>query len=271
MFDRWSMIIVLNFVFYRYRYCVLNVRQMIYDQHSSYVCISDFLLCHYLTYHLWPSFYMFVTSRVQYSVLIVRHFICEHRCFCLCHLEINTVPLTIDISFIIIVVYIRVFQRWREFVSSVSSSAVQYRTILLYISYMIIFLYLCVFSRVKYHVLTARHMFYDHYCLWSCLPELHTIFLLFVISSMTFLFYVCVFQSSIVCPYCSTFHLWSPLLMFMFSRDNITFLMFNVSSMIIAIHSCVFQRSNMVSLMFDISPMIIILYACVYQRYIPCP
>ena len=77
--------------------------------------------------------------------------------------------------------------------------------------------------------------------------------------SVTFLFYVCVYQSSIVCPYCSTLHLWSPLLMFMSSRDNITALMFDVSSMIIAIHVCMFQRSNMVSLMFDISPMVIIL------------
>ena len=59
--------------------------------------------------------------------------------------------------------------------------------------------------------------------------------------------------------------------MFMSSRDNITSLMFDVSSMIIAIHACVFQRSNIVSVMFDISPMAIILYACVYQRYIPCP
>ena len=99
-------------------------------------------------------------------------------------------------------------------------------------------------------------------------PELHTMCLLFYISSMTFFFYVCVFQSSIVCPYCSTFLLWSPLLMFKSSRDNITSLMFDVSSMIIAIHACVFQRSNMVSLMFDISPMVIILYVCVYQRYI---
>ena len=59
--------------------------------------------------------------------------------------------------------------------------------------------------------------------------------------------------------------------MFMSSRDNITSLMFDVSSMIIAIHACVFHRSTMVSLMFDISPMVIILYACVYLRYIPRP
>ena len=112
MFDRWSMIIVLYFVFYRYKYRVLNVWQMIYDQHSSYVSIPDFLSCSYcLKYHLWPSFSMFVSSRVQYSVLIVRHFICEHRCFCLGHLEINSVPRTFDISSIIIVIYIRVLQR----------------------------------------------------------------------------------------------------------------------------------------------------------------
>ena len=95
-----------------------------------------------------------------------------------------------------------------------------------------------VFSRVKYRVLIVRHMIYDHHCLWSCLPELHTMSLLFDISSMIFIFYVCVFQRSIVCPYCTTFHLWSPLLMFMSSRDNITSLMFDVSSIITAIHVC---------------------------------
>ena len=109
-------------------------------------------------------------------------------------------------------------------------------------------------------------MIYDHHFLWSCLPEFHTISLLFDISSMTLIFYVCVFQSSIVCPYCPTFNLWSPLLMFMSSRDNITSLMFDVSSMIIAIHACVFQISDMVSLMFDISPMVIILYMLVCTR-----
>ena len=57
--------------------------------------------------------------------------------------------------------------------------------------------------------------------------------------------------------------------MFMSSRDNITSLMFDISSMIIAIHVCVSERSNMVSLLFDISPMVIIIYACVFQRYIP--
>ena len=152
----------------------------------------------------------------------------------------------------------------------VASSTVPYRTILLDISYMIILL-LLVFSRVKHRVIIVRLMIYDHYCLWSCRSELHTMSLLFDIPSMTFLFHVCVFQSSIVCPYCSTFHLLSPLLMLMSSRDNITSLIFDVSSMIIAIHACMFQRSNMVSLMFDISPMVIILYPCVYQRYIPCP
>ena len=42
--------------------------------------------------------------------------------------------------------------------------------------------------------------------------------------------------------------------MFMSSRDNITSLMFDVSSVIIDIRTSLFQRSNMVSLMFDISP-----------------
>ena len=64
--DRWSMFIVLYFVFYRYEYRVLNIRQMIYYQHSSNVCIPEFLSCPYcLTYHLCPSLYMIVSSRVQ--------------------------------------------------------------------------------------------------------------------------------------------------------------------------------------------------------------
>ena len=137
------MIIVLYFMFYRYKYRVLNVRQMIYDQHSSYVGIPDFLSCPYcLKYHLWPSFFMFVFSRVQYSVLIVRHFICEHRCFCLCHLEINSVPRMFDISSILIVVCDCFFN-----------------------------------SSPPYHI--VRHIIHDHTSLCLCFPELNIVSLLF--------------------------------------------------------------------------------------------
>ena len=175
-----------------------------------------------------------MSSRDKHRVRNVRHIIYAHSCLGLLLPQLHTLP------------YWLTYHTW---------------------SYFVMF----VFSRVKYPVLIVRHMIYDHHCLWSCLPELHTMSLLFDISYMTILFYVCFFQSSIVCPYCSTFHLWSPLLMFMSSRDNITSLMFDGSSMIIGIHACVFRRSYMVSLMFDISPMVIILHACVFQRFIPCP
>ena len=110
------------------------------------------------------------------------------------------------------------------------------------------YLFMVVFSRVKYRVLIVRHTIYDHHCLRSCLQSCIPCLYSLTYHLWPSFFYICVFLSSIVCPYCSTFHLWSPLLMFMSSRDNITSLMFDVSSMIIAIHACVFQRSNMVSL-----------------------
>ena len=111
MFDRWSMIIVLYFVFYRYEYRVLNVRQVIYDQHSSYVCIPDFVPCPYCLHiiHDLPSICLCLSE--FNSILLYDISICERRCFCLCNPEINTVPLTFDISSIIIVVYILVLQR----------------------------------------------------------------------------------------------------------------------------------------------------------------
>ena len=101
-----------KFVFSRVKYRVFIVRHLIYDYHC--LCVSSrvtYLVVIVWHIHPWPSFYMFVCSRVQYSVLIVRYFICEHRCFCSCHPVINTVPLTFDISSIIIVVYVRVLQR----------------------------------------------------------------------------------------------------------------------------------------------------------------
>ena len=182
MFNGWSMIIVLYFVFYRDKYRVFNVQHTIYDiryssvslpdkntmsmfdiiiiynHRSSCFCLTEIktvslmfdrdlwsslfilrftdmntvslmfgrwstvsilLMCLFQTSHsiliMWhiiydlPSICLFLPE--LNSVLIARHFICEHRCFCLCQPEINTVPLTFDISSIIIVVYIRVLQR----------------------------------------------------------------------------------------------------------------------------------------------------------------
>ena len=88
MFGRWSMISILHMCVLQTSYRVLVVSHTIYDLPSICLRLPEFN-----------------------SVLFVRHFICEHRCFCLCHQEINTVPLTFDISSIIRAVYIRVLQR----------------------------------------------------------------------------------------------------------------------------------------------------------------
>ena len=77
-----------------------------------------------------------------------------------------------------------------------------------------------VFSRVKYNVLIVRHMIYGHHCLCLCLPELHSVSLLLDISSMTFLSYVCVFQSLIVCPYLFDKSFISSLILFVSCRDK---------------------------------------------------
>ena len=197
-----------------------------------------------------------MSSRDKHRAPNVRHIIYNHSRIYSCPPEINTVSVMFDISSMLTVVYDCFFH-----------------------------------GSMPYHI--VRHIIHNHISLCLCFPELNTVSLLFDtwskinivygrvfqscipsllfdIPSMTFLFLCLCLPSSIVC-HCSMFHLWSPLLMFMSSRDNITSLMFDVSSMIIAIHACVFRRSNMVFLMFDTSPMVIFLYASVYERYIPCP
>ena len=89
--------------------------------HSSvpFLILRHFIYCHYfyvrvfqsiipcpscLTYHLWPSLFMFVFSRVSYRVLVVWHIIYDLRFLCLCLPEFDSVSLLFYISFIIIVV-----------------------------------------------------------------------------------------------------------------------------------------------------------------------
>ena len=163
---------------------------------------------------------------------------------CSCPPDINAVSVMFDISTILTVVY-NCF-----FLSSIPYHIVRHiihdhPSLCLYFPELNI---LSLLFNTWSMIIIVRHIIYDHHRLWVCLPELHTMSLLFDISSISFLFYVCVFGSSSVCPCCSTFHLWSPLLMFMSSRGNITSLMFDVSSIIIAIHAYVFQRSNTVSI-----------------------
>ena len=189
----------------------------------------------FLTYHPWSSFFLFITSKVKYHFLIVwldicpllfmfvsssdkyrainvRHIVYNHRRLYLCHPELNTVSLMFDISTMhahscvplhlppfYAVPYCSTYHPWSSF-------------------------FMFMFSRVKCHVLIVRHIIYHHnHCLCMCLPELHSVSLLFDVSSMNFIFYVYVFQSSIACPYCSTYHLWSSLFMFVSSRGKYNF------------------------------------------------
>ena len=95
MFDRWSMIIVLYFVFYRDKHRVFNV-----------------------TYHLWSSFFICVSSRQKYHVN-VRHVIYEHRSSCFCLTEIKTVSLMFDRRWSMIIVLHFVFYRYEYSVLNV--------------------------------------------------------------------------------------------------------------------------------------------------------
>ena len=81
LFDRWTMISILQICLFQTSYSLLIVWHIIYDLPSICLCLPQFN-----------------------SVLIVRHFICEHRCFCLCHPEINTVSVMFDISSMLTVV-----------------------------------------------------------------------------------------------------------------------------------------------------------------------
>ena len=158
-----------------------------------------------------------MSFRGKYRDPNVRHIIYNHCRIYSCHPEISTVSVMFDISSMLIVVYD-------------------------------CFLH----SSIPYHI--VRHIIHNYTSLFLCFPELNTVCLLFDTRSMIIIVYGRVFQScipclycltyhlwpsflclclpefNIVCPYCSTFHLWLPLLMFLSSRDNITSLMFDISS-----------------------------------------
>ena len=157
MFDRWSMIIVLYFLFHKDKYHVHNV-----DRWSM---ISILHMCvfqsSYLVLNVWhifiPSFFMFVYSRHKYSV---------------------------NISSLIIVLHLCVFQRY---IPCPSCSLYH-----VWPSFSML-----VYSRDKFLVLNIRHIIYNRHKLCLCLPEINTVSVIFDKSSMLIVAYVCVINSSI--------------------------------------------------------------------------
>ena len=80
MFDKWSMIIVLYFGFYRDKHramsLMFNIPSMIFVLH---LCLFQTKIpCQYSTYHLWWSFFMFLSCRDKNRVLNVRQMIYDH-------------------------------------------------------------------------------------------------------------------------------------------------------------------------------------------------
>ena len=206
MFDRWSMIIVLYFVFYRYKYRVLNVRQMIYGS-AFFICLYSRLpaVSLLIVWHIindLPSISLCLPE--LNTVLIVRHFICEHRCFCLCHPAINTVSVMFDISSMLTVVYYCLFHSSlpyhivRHIIHDHASLCLCFPELnivsLLFDTWSMIIIVYGRVSRVAYHVFIVWHIIYDLPFLCLCLPELNSVSLLFDVSFMVTVVNVYVFQ-----------------------------------------------------------------------------
>ena len=184
---------------------------MVYDWQANETHNSNIEHCCLVavsTHDQVSSLFMLVFSRVTYHVLIVLHIIYGYRSTCLC------VP------------------------------------------------------KDKYHVLIVQHMINEHHCSCLCLPELHTVFLLFDIS-MTFLLYVCVFQNSIMCPYCLIFLLSLSLFMIVSSRDKYHVL--SIRHIIYNHHRLCLcpAKINTVPVMFGISSMIIVVCVYVFHNFVP--
>ena len=104
----------------RQTYRVLNVRHMIYDYHSTCLCIScrqkiscsHFIHGHHssclcirdintvsimLDISLWSSFFMCISSGKYTMSINVRHIFYDHRSSCLCLPDINTLSWMFDI------------------------------------------------------------------------------------------------------------------------------------------------------------------------------
>ena len=180
VFNVWHIIIpsFFMFVYARHKYNVFNVQHIIYDHSSSCLCFPEFMFSslwwYASSYHLWPSFSMLMHWRDKFVVLNVRHINYNHRNLCLCSPEINAVFIIFDKSSILVVVYVFCRQQF-HIIYHPWSSHLKF-----------------VFSRVKYRVFIVLHIIYDYHCL--CVSSTVTyIVLLFDISSMTFLLYVCVF------------------------------------------------------------------------------
>ena len=110
-FDASSMIILVKFVFSRNIYPVLNVRHMIYDHHSSCLCIPDINTMS-LMFDIWSMIIILYVCVFRYKYLVHNawHIIYDHRSSCFWLTEIKTVSLMFDRWSMIIVLYL-VFHR----------------------------------------------------------------------------------------------------------------------------------------------------------------
>ena len=154
------------FVYSRHECRVHNVWHIIYDQ--------LFHVCLFQTKTTCPN---------------VRHIINGQRSLSVWLPDKNTMSVMFDISSMIILLHVCVFQ---------SSILCPYCLT----CHLLLQLFMFASSRDKYRVLNVWHKIIDYHCSCLCLPELLTMSGLFDISSMIFLLYVSVFQSSIVFPYC---------------------------------------------------------------------
>ena len=165
MFDTLSMIINVYVCVFQSNiprpYCLVYYMYMIFLLHI-FVFQSSIVCPDFSTYQ-WSSLFMFVFSRYKGRVHNVRHIIYDHCSSCLCVPEINTLSLMLDISTMIVVVYVCDLQ------SPIPN-------------------------------LIVRYIIHDHPSLCLCLPELNIISRLYDMCSVIIFVHVCVFQRHISCP-----------------------------------------------------------------------
>ena len=181
MFGQWSMISILHICVFQTSYHVLIVWHIIYDL-LLYVCVfQNSIVSSCMTFHLWASLLLFVSSRDKYRAPNIQHIIYNLSRIYSCPAEINTMSVMFDISA------------------------------------MLTFVYDCLFhNSLPYPI--ARHIIHDRTSLCLCFPELNIVSLLFDTWSMVNIVYGRVFQSCIPCLYCLTYHQWPSFFMSVSSR-----------------------------------------------------